>query len=200
MQNVLQNRALYIAETGARVICAPGVLFICADNTNGTGGGARKNFHGTHALNAAFLDRFGAMIRFDYLPEAKEREVLVARTGCTPELAKLLVQGAKVTRAAADNQALSQGLGLRRLVAWAELLTDGVEPQAAFHAAVLDRAPEQDQESLREQLLLTYDRATIDAALNPVPVFQPQPETRNPTLTNPTPAGRAAASDFATAV
>ena len=47
-----------MAETGARVPVASGVVFIATDNTNGTGGGARRGFTDTNRLNTAFLDRF----------------------------------------------------------------------------------------------------------------------------------------------
>jgi hypothetical protein len=121
----------------------------------------------------------------------REASVIAGYTGCTLELAKLLVTAATVTRAAANDQTLSHGIGLRRLLSWAELLTDGVECETAFRAAVLDCASEQDVETLREQCLLTYDRATVAAALNPAVAAQP-----DPSVTNPTPAGRSAASDF----
>jgi hypothetical protein len=80
------------------------------------------------------------------------------------------------------------------LLSWAELLTDGVDAETAFQAAVLNCAPEQDVETLREQLLLTYDHVTVAAAINPTPYLDLG--SRDPALTNPTPAGRAAASDF----
>jgi cobaltochelatase CobS len=132
LQNVLANRVLYVSETGARIPVASGVIFLATDNTNGTGGGARKGYTDTNRLNAAFLDRFGVRVKIDYLPKASEIAVLVAYTGCTPELADLLVTGAAVTRAAADDQTLSHGIGLRRLLSWAELLTDGIDPETAF--------------------------------------------------------------------
>lgn len=191
LQNVLANRVLFIAETGARVPVASGVVFIATDNTNGTGGGARRGYTDTNRLNAAFLDRFGVRVRVDYMPADEEAGVIAGYTGCTLELAKLLVSAATVTRAAANDQTLSHGIGLRRLLSWAELLTDGIDPEAAFSAAVLDCAAEGDVETLREQCLLSYDRATVRAALNPS-----DPVTPDPTVTNPTPAGRSAASDF----
>jgi MoxR-like ATPase len=191
LQNVLANRVLFISETGARVPVAAGVVFIATDNTNGTGGGARRGYTDTNRLNAAFLDRFGVRVRFDYMAPDQEASVIAGYTGCTLELAKLLVTAATVTRAAANDQTLSHGIGLRRLLSWAELLTDGVDPAVAFRAAVLDCASEQDVETLREQCLLTYDRANVLAALNPSAPVMP-----DPSVTNPTPAGRSAASDF----
>lgn len=191
MQNVLQYRTLFIAETGERVKVAPGVIFIAADNTNGTGGGARKGYTDTNRLNAAFLDRFGPRVKFDYLPQNKEADLIAGYTGCTLELAKLLVSAATVTRAAANDQTLSSGIGLRRLLSWAELLTDGIKPAEAFEAAVLNCAVEQDVETLREQCLLAYDANNVARALAPS-----APQATDPTITNPTLAGRAAASDF----
>ena len=88
MQNVLANRQLFIAETGARVCVASGVVFVATDNTNGTGGGARKGYTDTNRLNAAFLDRFGVRVKVDYLPADREADVIVGYTGCTVELAQ----------------------------------------------------------------------------------------------------------------
>jgi len=203
-QNVLQYRQLYIQETGRRVQVAPGVLFVAADNTNGTGGGARRGYVDTNKLNAAFLDRFGPRIPFDYLSRDKERGVLVAYTGCTVELADLLISAAAVTRAAADDQTLSHGIGLRRLISWAELLIDGIDAETAFRCAVLNCASEQDVESLREQCLLAYDKDAVALALNPPPpvVTMPVPGGAtvgvDPAVSNPTVGGREAAREFPT--
>jgi MoxR-like ATPase len=191
MQNVLANRMLFISETGRRVCVAPGVLFLTTDNTNGTGGGARKGYTDTNRLNAAFLDRFGVRVHVDYMPSHQEVDVLCSYTGCTPELARLLVSAATVTRAAANDQTLSHGIGLRRLLAWAELLIDGVDAEYAFQSAILNCASDQDVETLREQCLLAYDRDAVRRALNPT-----GPAKRDPTAINPTPAGRSAAADF----
>jgi MoxR-like ATPase len=194
MQNMLQYRQLFIAETGERVPVASGVIFIATDNTNGTGGGARRGYVDTNRLNAAFTDRFGPRVEFTYMKPDQEIGVIVGYTKCTPELAGLLVAAAQVTRAAADDQTLSHGIGLRRLLTWAELLTDGIGVEEAFQAAVLNCAPEQDRETLREQCLLAYDKDAVMAALNPsLPL--PAPDA---TLTNPTPAGRSAAGEFTT--
>jgi cobaltochelatase CobS len=191
MQNVLANRQLFIAETGRRVCVAAGVLFLTTDNTNGMGGGSRKGYTDTNRLNAAFLDRFGVRVRVDYLPTDQEADVICGYTGCPLELARLLVSAATVTRAAADNAQLSHGIGLRRLLSWAELLLDGIDAEVAFQAAVLNCAAEQDVETLREQCLLAYDRTAVANALSPLAPVAP-----DPAIANPTPAGRSAAADF----
>jgi MoxR-like ATPase len=191
LQNVLAYRTLYIAETGQRIKVAQGVVFIACDNTNGTGGGARHGFTGTGRLNAAFLDRFAAFCHVSYLPKDKEASVIVRKTGCTKELAALLISAATTTRQSADSGALVSGIGLRRLFAWAALLTDGVEPREAFDAAILNCAPESDREALTQQCLLTYDKASVAKALDPAAA------ANAPENVNPTDAGRAAAEDFA---
>jgi cobaltochelatase CobS len=196
MQNVLANRMLFIAETGRRVCVAPGVLFLATDNTNGTGGGARKGYTDTNRLNAAFLDRYGVRVRVDYLPADREADVICSYTGCTPELAQLLVSAATVTRAAAENQQLSHGIGLRRLLAWSELLQDGIDAEYAFQSAVLNCAAEQDVETLREQCLLAYDQGNVTRALKGRGTSNGTTDTPDPAVTNPSPAGRTAASSF----
>ena len=193
MQTVLASRQLYIAETGRRIPVAPGVIFVATDNTNGTGGGARKGYTDTNRLNAAFLDRFGVRVKIEYLPADKEASVICSYTGCTPELAELLVSAATVTRAAEANQQLTQGIGLRRLLSWAELLTDGNDTEYAFQAAILNCAAEHDVETLREQCLLAYDTQAVARALNPAAAPDP---VVDPAISNPTAAGRAAAADF----
>jgi MoxR-like ATPase len=165
LQNVLANRVLFIAETGRRVPVAPGVLFIACDNTAGLGGGSRRGYTDTNRLNTAFLDRFGARVMFGFLPPADEARVLASYTGCAPALATLLVSAATTTRAAADTQELTAGIGLRRLFAWAELLSDGIDAETAFVSAVLNAAPEADHETLRQQCALTIDDANVANAL-----------------------------------
>lgn len=166
-QNVLANRMLFLGETGQRVRVAPGVLFVATDNTNGTGGGAKRGYTDTNRLNTAFLDRFGTRIFVDYMDAGAEARIIASYTGCTPALAELLVSAATTTRAAAGAQTVTHGIGLRRLLAWAELLSDGVAPEDAFAAAVLNCAPEQDMEALRQQCLLAYDKNTVRNALLP---------------------------------
>jgi len=167
MQNVLANRVMFVAETGERVPVAPSVIFVATDNTNGTGGGGRRGYTDTNRMNDAFLDRFGARIEFSYLPEAQEIGVIAERTGCTRELATLLVNAATVTRAGASNGAVTDGISLRRLFAWAEMLSDGIDAETAFRTAVLNAASEQDRETLRQQCLLAYDKAAVARALDP---------------------------------
>jgi cobaltochelatase CobS len=165
LQSVLQSRYLFVKETGERIVAAPGVMFIAADNTNGTGGGAANGYEDTRRMNAAFLSRFAVKLRLDFMPADTEASVLVDRTGCTPELAKLLVATATVTRSAAADGKLNGAIGLRAITAWAEQLTDGIEPRIAFENCILNGAPDEDREPLEQLCLLAFDPANIAPAL-----------------------------------
>jgi hypothetical protein len=79
------------------------------------------------------------------------------------------------------------------LLAWSELLQDGVDAEYAFQSAVLNCAAEQDVETLREQCLLAYDHANVARALKGKTASS---DPVDPSVTNPSPAGRAAAASF----
>jgi cobaltochelatase CobS len=165
LQNVLQNRVLFVKETGERVACAPGVVFITADNTNGTGNGAAGGYEDTRRMNRAFLDRFAVKIKMDYLSIDTEVKVLQDRTGCTKELAEILVGTAHITRVNANNGTLTAALGLRRLIAWAGQLTDGIPARFAFKSAILNGASDEDREPLEQLCALALDTDAVSTAL-----------------------------------
>ena len=86
-------------------------------------------------------------------------------TGCHAELATLLVKFANDTRQQAAGQSLTHGVGLRRLFALAETLTDGVAPELAFDACVLATAPEADAEGLRQIVALHCSPSAVARAI-----------------------------------
>lgn len=161
LQSVLASGVLSIKETGEAVCCAEGVRFIVADNTNGTGGGTAEGYEGTRRLNRATLDRFATFLRMDYLDETSEATALVSHTGCTPELAHVLVGCAALTRKAR----VTHAIGLRRLIAWAECLTDGVAVRQAFEYAVLNSCARDDREPTEQCCALGLDKKAIAGAL-----------------------------------
>jgi len=142
-------RALTCEETAERVPMADGVTIILADNTQGSGD-ETGGYEGTRALNIATMDRCGILARIDYLPAPAETQVLIARTGCTPELAALAVHYATQTRDAAIAGRAVHGVGLRRLIAWCELVTDGITPINAYDLAIHHMSAPDDRETLRQ--------------------------------------------------
>jgi cobaltochelatase CobS len=149
-QSVLDGaRALFVAETGERIPCAPGVSFMAADNTGGTGdeGGS---YEGTQMLNRATLDRFGMAVRVDYLPADKEAVALMKRSGCNEKIAELAIAYAGKTRAETSQGRITHAVGMRRLIAWAQLAADGVPVALAYDLAIHNLSPVDDREVLRQ--------------------------------------------------
>lgn len=143
------DRAVHIAETGEVVHVAPDVLFLLADNTNGTGD-VTGAYEATRRLNRATLDRVGVTVKFDYMSQQDEAKALASRTGCDKKLSLDLVRFANLTRQKAARGDVSHPVGLRRLMALAELITDGVPADSAYQMAVIETAPFDDQEPLRQ--------------------------------------------------
>jgi MoxR-like ATPase len=153
-------RAIVIPETGERVALAPGTRIVLADNTSGTGDTSGQ-YTDTAPLNRATLDRLAVTVRIGYLDAARETQALAARSRCAPELATLLVAYATQTRRQAESGALTHGIGLRRLVALAELLSDGLPLADAIRACIIDTAPPADHEALSALSLSALDAAEI---------------------------------------
>lgn len=143
------DRAIHVEETGETIHAAPGVLVLLADNTNGTGD-TTGQYEGTQILNRATLDRASITVRLDYMDPTEEAAALVSRTGCNKKAAAALVKFANLTRTKADAGALAHGLGFRRLSALARQISFGVDPNKAFQRAVVETAPYDDKEPLRQ--------------------------------------------------
>lgn len=143
------DKTLHIAETGESVPVAPDVIILLADNTNGTGDMSGQ-YEGTRRLNRATLDRPDVFLMFDYLAPTDEAQVLTAKTGLDRKAAAMLTKFAALTRAKANDGKLSHGVGMRRLLALAALLNDGADPATAFQLSVIEGAPYDDREPLRQ--------------------------------------------------
>jgi MoxR-like ATPase len=69
---------LYIPETDETITAAPGFCVFATDNTGGKGDSTGQ-FSGVEVQNTATLDRFAYCLKMDYLPRAKEEEMLLKR-------------------------------------------------------------------------------------------------------------------------
>jgi len=143
------ERAIVSQETGEKITVAPGVTFIIADNTNGTGDETGA-YEGTRRMSRALLDRFAVTIRLDYMPTAQEAQTIAKKTGLAPAHAMELAKFAKTTRLGADKGDVSHGLGIRRLFALGSLIRAGVAPTSAFQYSIIETAPAEDREPLRQ--------------------------------------------------
>jgi MoxR-like ATPase len=141
------DRSYFIPATGELVKCADGVVFVVADNTNGSGddGGL---YAGTNVCNVALVNRYARMLHIDYLSAQKEAEALANHTACPLPAAKHLADFV----AQARRQPALQGvvISLRQMVAFVQMVQDGFSSKDAFVATLSSRMP-------------ATERATIDA-------------------------------------
>jgi MoxR-like ATPase len=155
----------YVPESGERIDVAAKVVFVATNNVSLAESGVHSGYAGVQRQNRAFADRFGVFLEIGYAPAATEAALLVAYTGCTLALAELLVSVATLSREKAASEEVTHGIGFRRLLAWAEMLTDGNDAELAFRSAVLNTAPSQDAEPLRQLALVAVDQSAIRQAL-----------------------------------
>lgn len=156
LQAVLEpNGALHIEQTGECVKVAPGVVFILADNTNGSGD-TTGAYEGTRRMNRATLDRMSYVLPIDYLNPAQEIALLHKRTSLDTSRCADLVKYANDARKKAGEGAMTHGLGFRRLFSFALALVDTVPADEAFETTILAGAPGDDQEALSQLAKLHF--------------------------------------------
>lgn len=156
--------AFVITETGRKVEKAPGVCFFGADNTMGRGDYSGQ-YGGTREMNSAFLSRFPAKLRFEYLPPKVEARIIAARSGCTPALGTILANFLVVCRAATANAKLLAPPTLREVFALASFISDGLPPRASFEACVVNGSAQESQEELQQLWKANIVEAEIAAAV-----------------------------------
>lgn len=135
------NRCLNISETGRKISVKPNVVFFVADNTLGYGD-TSGNFVGTREMNTALLDRFGFKLKFEYLSQRDEVNLITTRIGVHKEVATAIVQFANSARQKVASGVLTQPPSLRSLQAWAIGIKSGLPIQLAFTNAVVRSYPD----------------------------------------------------------
>lgn len=188
-QTILDIGVIYL-PTGEIVEKAPGVFVIAADNTMGSGDETGR-YADTAPMNVALVDRFDLMCRVDYLPQARERDLLASKTGLAADACALMVKYAGLTRKGADDGKLTMGLTLRRLLAWARAVKAGVPSAHAFRLAVITQADPADRETLKQLETTQGPHTAIDAHASGQPVTDPTAQGQTVT-----PQGAAAAAAF----
>jgi len=153
-----------IPETGEVIRKAEGVVFMAADNSNGRGDFTGM-YVGVREQNVAFVNRFARTIDFTYLDAVSEARVVVARTGCSPLIAELLVGFMTVCRQAGESAQLDHVPTLREVFYLAEALTDAVPPRLAFEQCMVNRASPESKEVLQQLWKANISAADLTAAL-----------------------------------
>lgn len=158
------HRSLLIAETGERIPVSTGVVFFAADNSSGHGDES-GNFAGVREQNSAFLDRFSYSLRFEYLPEDDEVDLITKRTGLRADATRSLVKFANVARAKARAGLLTQPPSLRQLFAWASAVQEGMPVGLAFNNAIVHKFPADCEAELRGAYAASIDSAQLKSYL-----------------------------------
>ena len=122
-QAVLEGKPLYIKEADEqnRVIEPhPDFRFVATGNTNGTGDDTVL-YQGTTLQNSANYDRFGVVIRKNYLPQDAEIKLLVNHVNIEEKDALTFVQFANKVRDAFDKNEITDTISPRSIIRGAKL-------------------------------------------------------------------------------
>lgn len=117
-QAVLEGKPLMIKEADAenRIIKPhPNFRFVATGNTNGSGDDTGL-YQGTNLQNSANYDRFGMVIKKEYMPKQSEILILEKRCGLITADAEKLVQFATLIRDAYDGAKIGDVISPRSLI------------------------------------------------------------------------------------
>jgi MoxR-like ATPase len=164
MHAVLEpDGCITIAETSQVVARAVGQVFAAADNSNGRGD-VTGNYGAVREQSVALMDRFSKIIEFAYLEPAIEIKVLCDRTGCSVELATIVVGFMNVCRKQAESGQIDAPPSLRQAIYLAGALMDGQKPRLAFEECIVNRAPGDVREVLQQAWKGNVDEKLIAEA------------------------------------
>lgn len=108
-----EDRSIWVDELG-HVEVSPGVVFFATMNEG-------DEFSGTDQLDAALKDRF-YRIHLEYLPHNVEKEVLVRKTGASPDQAEHIL---RVINRIRNNDQMALSVSIRHSLMIAELVALG---------------------------------------------------------------------------
>ena len=142
---------LVLLQNGGEVI-EPHQNFRLVATANTLGHGDEAGLYtGTRVLNAAFLDRFAAVFRMDYMPPTLESRVICQRVpDCRPALAKTLVKVAGDVRQAIWEDEQYCTFSTRRLIDLARKFHQLGDLPAALNLTVLNKMAQSDRQVVYE--------------------------------------------------
>jgi len=154
------NQKFFVCNVGTEEIIPKHKDFAVVGTANTIGTGEDTFMYaGTKPLNQAFMNRFSLTVVMDYLPPAKETEVLVNKTGIDKTMADRLVKVANDVRDAANPKRIKGAPGSAKLAAtistrdcleWADAIIGmSMAPKEASEYAFLGRISEIDADMIR---------------------------------------------------
>jgi MoxR-like ATPase len=171
LQGIADEHRTYTLPTGEKVVAAPGVVFVVADNTAGNGDETGL-YAGTNQVNGALVNRFAVMLKIDYLDiETEARAVhnhtLAPLPACT-HLAEFVARARKLP--SMENAILS----IRNMCAFTRRVKLGFSVKEAADVTILSRMPSTERAMLETLFTLDWS-ADYEALMNGRAVAQPAP-------------------------
>lgn len=114
-QAVLEGKPLRIKAANKIVRPHKNFRIVATGNTNGSGDESGL-YAGTQIQNAANYERFGIVVKVEYMPEQQEIGVLVGKTGIDTPRAEKLVRFANMMRASYDKRDIAIPMSPRSLI------------------------------------------------------------------------------------
>lgn len=149
LQRVLEGKDLIVSKKcGERIAPHKDFAIVATSNTAGRGDQA-DIYRARQILDEAFLDRWGAVFRINYISESDEVKVLRRKTGIGAEEAKIITKIAKNARNSFGREVLTT-FSLRKSIQIANLLSYGYSMSESFKIAVTNKATDEDAQALAE--------------------------------------------------
>jgi midasin (ATPase involved in ribosome maturation) len=166
LNKALQDRELFIPDTGEHVRFAPGVRVVACANTNGTGdfegryGSAREQDKST-------LSRFAVGLNVDFLPAHAETKILASRAGIHKNAAAYITHFANKARdtARAGGSAPNFLPSLRHTVRFAHALRHDIEPRHALESTLIWDLADEEKNVARALFKEVFDEDRAAKAL-----------------------------------
>ena len=155
------HRTYTVHATGEVIRVAPGVMLCVADNTNGSGDETGR-YNGTNQSNTALVNRFGRMIKIDYLSKAQESAALRNWTHIPLPAAEHVVDFFHRARKLPEMDGAV--LSLRQMIGFVNTVIDGFSSKVAFEVAILNAMPNTERAALDALATLEWN-AQFEALL-----------------------------------
>ncbi len=158
IQRVLEAQGKLTLLDQNRVI-TPHPLFRIFATTNTVGlGDASGLYHGTQALNQGQMDRWNIVTQLNYLPEAQEIEIILAKAPkLNKKLAKQMVTLASLTRESFKAGDISTVMSPRTVILWAENAEIFGNREDAFKLTFLNKCDEEEKPVIAELYQRVFD-------------------------------------------
>lgn len=123
--------------------------FVATGNTNGSGDETGL-FPSTMLQDFANYERFGLMVKIDWMPEKQEIGIIAGQAGIPTEDARELVRYAKEVRKQVDSGQISAPVSPRALIYAAKIGVRFRDYRQGLELAYINRLPQADAEACRQ--------------------------------------------------